>query len=76
MRYKLTSITQFRIIKLTDRQLQKASDIFADIGTVMVASVVIPSITTGLQFGKFALGIIISLGFWLISINILKTWIK
>ncbi len=55
-------------MNLNDRQLEKLSDIFADIGLVALASVVIPAVFNRLDLQILSAGLIITFGCWAISL--------
>ncbi len=61
-------------IYLSDIQLAKLSDIIADLGVVVIASVVLPTILeTTMRTSVVVTGTSVALFFWLISIVLLKT---
>ncbi len=63
---------KLKFLQLSQSQLDKLSDISADFGTVMIASVVLPTILGKPQTSLIAAGISLTLFFWLISILLLK----
>ncbi len=65
---------KFTFVHLSDSQLAKLSDISADLGIVVVASVVLPTILeTHTHISVTFTGIALTLLFWIISIVLLKT---
>ncbi|MFZ1019656.1 MAG: hypothetical protein WAN61_01525 [Minisyncoccia bacterium] len=59
---------------MSDIQLAKLSDIIADLGVVVIASVVLPTILeTTMRTSVVVTGTSVALFFWLISIVLLKT---
>lgn len=56
------------MIRLSDRQLEKLSDIFSDIGLVSLASVILPAILGTFDKSVLLLGILVTLVCWIISL--------
>lgn len=54
--------------KLSDRQLEKLSDIFSDIALVALASVVLPGFLDKFNVTLVVLGLTAALTFWIISL--------
>jgi len=59
-------------LKLSQKQVYKISDIFSDMGVVMFASVVLPSILDKFNIYAIGFGIVSTLTLWFISIKIRK----
>ena len=58
--------------QLSDEKISRVSDISADFGNVMLASVVLPAILDKLEIILATAGIALTLFFWIISIALLK----
>lgn len=61
-----------QLIDFNDNQIEKLSDIFSDIGLVILASVVIPSILDRIDLKVLLFGIIGVLSVWIISLKLRK----
>lgn len=62
----------FPMLKLTEKQLGKVADILADIGVVVAASTILPSILIKFNLRIVILGLIATLILFFFSIKILK----
>lgn len=58
--------------KLNRRQLDKLSDIFSDIGLVVLASVVLPAMFDRVDPLRVILGVFATIIFWIISLILRK----
>jgi len=59
-------------MRLSDEQIDKLADIFADLGVVAVASIVLPALLDRLQFLPAIIGSLCSLVFLIVSLWLLK----
>lgn len=62
----------FPMLNLTEKQLGKVADILADIGVVVAASTILPSILVKFNLRIVILGLIATLILFFFSIKILK----
>ena len=58
--------------RFTKSQLKKIADIISDIGLIIFASFVIPSVLNQASFLWIFIGLLLTLTLWLISIRIIK----
>ncbi len=61
-------------IKLTRAETDRISQILSDIGIVIAAAVILPSILSELNIPRIIVGSMFAIFFWLISIKISKIW--
>jgi hypothetical protein len=57
--------------RLSKKQITKLSDISSDLGIVILASVVIPAVFSGINFPVVFTGFCLAIYFWIVSIQLL-----
>jgi phosphatidylglycerophosphate synthase len=71
-----TMISVARSIRLSERQIGKLSDLYADAAQVFLASILLPSLGIGgaIQFSTVVIGIILTSGFACMSLYLLRPY--
>ncbi len=62
----------FRLLRLSERQLEKLSDILSDAGLVALASVVLPALLDKFSVITIILGLIVTFTCWVASLSLRK----
>jgi len=68
---KLMNLSDF-LPKLTGYQIDRLSEILANLGIVFFASTVVPVFIGNRDWSLMAMGLILSFGFWISSLSLLK----
>ena len=58
--------------RLSDKQLEKLSDISSDVALVALASVVLPAVLDRFDLVRVILGLLAAIGFWIFSLCVRK----
>lgn len=67
---------KFSNINLTREALKRISEILSDMGVVVAATAIIPTLMDGFNIPRIIIGSLLVTLFWVFSIKISNTWIQ